>query len=324
MTLNLKPTLLFMGSPEFACDILRALHENHFQIIGVVAQPDKKAGRGMKMHSPEVALFAREHNLPLSQPDTLRDPEAVAWIADKKPDFIIVAAYGKLLPDTILKIPKIDCLNVHASLLPEYRGAAPVNHVLLDGKTETGVSIMRMVKALDAGPVYVSERLKIDQADDAMTLTKKLSKLGAEALIKIIDDILTKKIKPIEQDHARATYAPKLTRDLSPIDWKQPAQKTFCQIRALVPWPTATTLLMGKNIKIFSSKILPEKSTQPPGTIAHIAHVGWTIATGTTNLLVTDIQMEGRARMSAFDLANGLRLGAGVVLGRSYEEGNGA
>jgi len=303
-----------MGTPEFARIILERLHKEGYPIIAVLAQPDKPAGRGKKLHSSPVALYAREQGLALYQPFKVRDLEVVDEIVRLSPDYIVVAAYGKILPVDILDASKKETLNVHASLLPEYRGAAPINYALLKGKDKTGISIIRLIKEMDAGPVFLTKEINIDKDDDAITLTDKLARLGAETIVEALKKIHAQELKPTEQDADKATFSPKLTRELSPIDWKRSALEITNQIRALLPWPVACTTIDGKVLKIYTASVLEQKSQASPGTLTHIAASGWTVATGSTDMLIKEVQLEGKKRMNAFDLANGLRLQPGKVL----------
>jgi methionyl-tRNA formyltransferase len=310
------PKIIFLGTPEFARVILEKLHAAGFPILAVVAQPDKPSGRGQKMHVPPVAEFAKEKLLSLYQPEKLRDEKFLQALAAHQADYLIVAAYGKILPESLLKTAKKDCLNVHASLLPRYRGAAPINHALLNDEKETGVAIMRVVKELDAGPVFFEKRMMISDDDDALSLTEKLAKIGAEALIEALKKIAKEKLHPVEQNHAASTYAPKLDKTLSLIHWQKTAREILNQVRALLPWPVAQTKILGKNLKIYDAKVAGQKSQGVLGEIIHMAKDGWTVVTGDGDLIVSQVQLEGKKRMSAFDVANGLRLNIGTVLGK--------
>ncbi len=306
-----KPTVLFLGTPEFALTSLKLLFEAGFPIVGVVAQPDKPSGRGQKMHAPPVAEFAKANNLKLFQPPKIRDDVVLAELESLKPDFVIVAAYGKILPERLLKIAKIECLNVHGSLLPDYRGAAPINQALLDDKKITGVSIMRVVKELDAGDVFLTKEVPISDTDDAVSLTNSLADIGAHALIETMNKITQGELKAKPQDAARASYAHKLTKEMAALDFNKPARAIFNQVRALVPWPVAQTKLEGKTLKIYRTEILNTKSGKTPGQVTHIAQAGITVATADFDLLIKEAQLEGKKRMNAFDLANGCRLRVG-------------
>lgn len=303
-----------MGTPEFACVILQRLYESSHQVVGVFAQPDKPVGRGQKMQSPPVALFAKEKKLPLFQPLRIRDAKVLQNIKDLVPDFIVVAAYGKILPAELLEIPKFECLNVHASLLPQYRGAAPIHYALWHDEKETGVTIMRVVEKLDAGPIFLEKKIKITDADTALTLTGKLADLGAWALIETLDSYQTD-WQPKQQDESQATCAPKLKKEMALIDWTKSARRIFNQIRALQPWPIAETTLARKRLRIFAANVLNEKTAGRPGEIVHLSGQGWTVVTGDGVLLVKEVQLDGKKKMLAFEAANGMRLRVGNILG---------
>lgn len=304
-----------MGTPEFARVILEALCKSVYPLVAVVAQPDRAAGRWHQLSSPPVAEFARQNKLPLLQPEKIRDEDVLEQIAALRPDYIVVAAYGKILPAALLQIAKKECLNVHASLLPQYRGAAPINHALLDDLAETGVSIMRVVPELDAGPVFLEKKIPMTDEDDAISLTAKMADIGAQALLEALSHIEEGKCQARAQDVSRVSFAPKLSRELAPVSWQDPARKIFNQVRALVPWPVAETRLKGKRLRIFKSHCLDEKNSGAAGEILHMGERGMTVATGQGNLLLEEIQLEGKKRMRAFDLANGLRLKVGEKFG---------
>lgn len=307
--------IVFMGTPDFAHVILEGLLGAGHKIQAVFAQPDQPAGRGRKIMSAPVALFARGKNLKLFQPSQLLEPSVIRIVQDFSPDFLVVAAYGKILPEAFLKIPKKYAINVHASLLPKYRGAAPIPYALLHGEKETGVSIMKIAKDLDAGPVFLKKRIAIEEHDNAMTLTQKLADLGATALLEAIEKIMAENLIPIEQDHTQATSAKKLTKGLALLDWKKPAEKIFNQVRALNPWPVAETVFQDQRVRIFEAGMGAPLQKGLPGEILHINPQGFTVATGQGSLLVKEVQVPGKKRGLAFDIANGLRLKVGDVLG---------
>jgi len=308
----MKPSVIFMGTPHFAQTILDELVKAGFPVQAVFAQPDKPAHRGKKLTSPPVAMYAKENNLPLHQPDKLKTDEMRKFFSQNRPDYIVVAAYGKMIPDFIIQAPSKDILNVHASLLPEYRGAAPINYAILDNKKTAGVTIMRIAAKLDAGPMYLKKDTPIAENDDASTLTAKLANLGASALIEAIDKIENDNLKPTEQDESLVSYAPKLSKELALIDWQKPARDIFNQVRALIPWPVARTRILDKDLKVFASEIQDQKSQSEPGTITHISQAGMTVCTSSTDLIISEVQLEGKKRLNAFDLANGLRLKPGM------------
>ena len=304
-----------MGTPEIAKTILAHLHAQNFPIVAVFAQPDRPKGRGKKMQSPPVAEFAKEHNLPLFQPETTKDDSILSKIEELAPDYIVVAAYGQILPKRLLQAPKKECLNVHASLLPRYRGAAPINYCLLNGDKETGVSIMRVVPKLDAGPVFLADSFPITDDLDAVTLTEKMADVGAKALVKTLLGLEAGELTATEQDELQVTYAHKLSREMSAINWNKPARDIFNQVRALVPWPVAVTTLENEPLKVHKASVLDESPKGTPGQVVHVAKQGWTVVCGEGALLLQELQVQGKKRMSAFDVANGMRLTAPFQLG---------
>lgn len=302
-----------MGTPEFAATILKKLHDNGFPILAVFAQPDKPVGRGHNLASPPVAEFAKTHNLPLLQPAKIREPHVLETLQKLKPDFLIVAAYGKILPEEILRTPKIDCINVHASLLPKYRGAAPIQRAILDGETQTGASIMSMVYELDAGPVYGSEIVPITPHDTDVTLTQKLADCGAAALISALPKIAAGELQATPQNPAEASYAHKLTKDMAKVDWQKSAVAIANQIRGLSAWPVAESTIGGKRLRLHAAEVLASQTSQAPGTIVHMASQGLTVATGLGDLLLLTCQAEGKKRLPASEVAHGLRLQVGDI-----------
>ncbi len=315
MDSNTQPRILFMGTPSIAKAVLEALWTNRFNIVGVVSQPDKPSGRGQKMTAPPVAEFATNHHIPLWQPQKIKDENFLQAITELKPDITVVVAYGKILPSEFLKLTGKECVNVHASLLPEYRGAAPINHVLLDGKSKTGVALMRVVQELDAGAVFAVSEIEIEEHDNAVTLLQKMADSGGELLCNNLQKIYTGSIQAIEQDHARATYASKLTKEMAEIFWDQPAQVILGKVRGLVPWPVAQTNLQGKKIKIHKARLLSTNSSDDAGTIIMIDKAGWIVTTGTNDILIESVQLEGKPIQESFAVANGLHLKKGIRLG---------
>lgn len=300
-----------MGTPEFAKVILESLYETGFPILAVFAQPDKPVGRGHKMASPPVAEFAKEKNLTLYQPDPLKNSPEEKTLTELNPDFIIVAAYGKILSAKVLQSAKIDVVNVHASLLPKYRGAAPIHYAILNGEKKTGVSIMSVCQELDAGAVYQMAEEEIIDEDTSPDLLNRLAVLGGKALVDALPKIFSGELKAKEQNHADATYSPKLTKELSVIDWSKSAEEIHNQVRALVPWPVAITTLTDKRCKIFKTRVLKTQSKGDPGQMVHVAKAGVTVVTGSGDLLIEEMQLDGKKRMKSFDLINGLRLEVG-------------
>jgi methionyl-tRNA formyltransferase len=294
-----------MGTPEFAVASLKRLVEDGYEICGVFTQPDKPKNRGMKLMFSKVKEYALQQGLPVFQPLKMRDGEALRIVQELNPDLIVVAAYGKLLPDEILSAPQYGSINVHSSLLPKYRGAAPINWAILNGEAETGISIMYMVQALDAGDVIRVAKTPIDPEEDAQELTARLAKLGAQALSETIPSLADGSAARTPQEESLQTYAPMLSRELSPIDWTADSRKIHNQVRGLIPWPCATASLQGKNFKIYKT-YLGRPTAAQPGTMLSAGPAGIEIVCGDgRSLFITQLQAEGGKRMSATDYLRG-------------------
>lgn len=304
------PSILFMGTPDFARVILQALHQAGYPIVGVFAQPDKRGGRGQHLLSPPVALYARAHQLPLFQPTSVKDEEVLKTIESFKADLIVVAAYGKILPDRILASARVACVNLHASLLPKYRGASPISAAILSGDLRTGVSLMEVHSQLDAGPVYSTTELEIEPHDTTETLTQKLAVSGAQLLLDSIPNLLQKKL-PVPQNESLATYAGMIKKEMAHIDWTQSAVQIERMIRAYQPWPVAYTLIDNQALKIYSALLLDGLHKADKGTIVGISPQGIEVVCGNGILCITEVQLQGRNRMKASDFARGYRLKVG-------------
>lgn len=304
-----------MGTPEFAKVSLAALIDAGYLLKAVFTQPDKPAGRGRHRLSPSCAMFARENKIPLFQPASLKNEETLSLIESMKPDFIVVAAYGKILPERALKAASIDCLNVHASLLPKYRGAAPTNWALINGEEETGVSIMEVVPQLDAGPVYCEAKVKIEDDDTTGSLTERLAKAGAELLIRAIPKIASGEIIPKPQDDSEATMAPSLKKEDGKIDWTNKAISIHNRIRGVNPWPGAYTFVDNKLLKIYHNRVLTERPASVAGEIYFLNEKGIHVACGDGAILLTEVQIEGKKKMPAAEFVRGYRLEIGKKFG---------
>ena len=291
--------ILFMGTPEFAVASLRCLVEEGHTICGVLTQPDKPRNRGHKVTFSPVKEYALSQSLPVYQPTTLRDEAALELVKGLAPELTVVAAYGKLLPEEILAVPPLGSINVHSSLLPKYRGAAPINWAILNGETTTGVSIMYMAKALDAGDVILQKSTAIGPEEDAPALTARLAQLGAEALSETVAALAAGTASRTPQDELEMTYAPMLSRELSPMDWTRPAAALGCQVRGLIPWPCAQAEIAGQRFKVY--RTAPGNPTdKDPGTLLSAGKRGIEMACGDgRSLYLTEIQAEGGKRMSA-------------------------
>lgn len=289
--------ILFMGTPDFAVESLKALVEGGHTVCGVFTQPDKPRNRNKVTFSP-VKEYALSQNLAVYQPVTVKDGEAMSIVRELDPELIVAVAYGQVLPEEILNYPKFGSINVHASLLPKYRGAAPINWAILNDEKTTGVSIMYMVRRLDAGDVIRVGELALDNAD-APTLTARLAALGGRELLTAIGELAAGTATRTPQDEEQHTYASMLSRELSPIDWTRPARAIDCQVRGLIPWPCASTELEGRKLKVFATKPGRETSAQP-GTILAAGKVGIEVACGDgKSLYITELQAEGGKRMAA-------------------------
>ena len=305
--------IVFMGTPEFAVASLKRLVEDGHEICGVFTQPDKPKNRGMKLVFPPVKEFALSQGLPVFQPESMKEESAVELLRSLKPELSVVAAYGQILPEEALQVPTLGSINVHASLLPRYRGAAPINWAILNGETETGVTIMHMAKKLDAGDIVTVRRTPIDPNEDAETLFARLAELGAQLLSETIPLIESGAATRTPQDEAQSTYAPMLSRALSPIDWKKPSRVILDQIRGLVPWPVASTVLDGKTLKIYQAQ--PCKATSELPGMMRAVKGGIEAACGDgQSILITFLQPEGGKRMSASAYLNGRRIASGSYL----------
>ena len=291
--------ILFMGTPDFAVASLKRLVEDGHDICGVFTQPDKPKNRGHKLAFSPVKEYALSQDLAVYQPLKMRDGEAMSIVEELAPELIVVAAYGKILPEDILNYPKYGSINVHSSLLPKYRGAAPINWAILDGEAETGVSIMYMAKELDAGDVILQKATAIGEDEDALALTTRLAELGAEALAEAVEGLKNGTASRTPQDGSKQTYASMLSKEMSPIDWSRPARAIDCQVRGLIPWPCASTELAGQRFKVY--RTAPGRKTdKAPGTILAAGKMGIEVACGDgQSLCITELQAEGGKRMAA-------------------------
>ena len=291
--------ILFMGTPDFAVASLKRLVEDGHEICGVITQPDKPKNRGHKLLPTPVKEYSLTQDLAVYQPLKARDGEAMGIVEALQPELIVVAAYGKILPEELLNYPKYGSINVHSSLLPAYRGAAPINWAILDGLTETGVSIMYMAKELDAGDVILQKSTAIGEDEDALALTARLAELGAEALSETVTALENGTAVRTPQDHKKHTYAPMLSRELSPIDWSRSARAISCQVRGLIPWPCAACELGGVKLKVYQTRV-GEETDKAQGTLLSADKRGIAVACGDgKRLYITELQAEGGKRMAA-------------------------
>ena len=307
--------IVFMGTPEFAVPSLKALVEAGYEICGVFTQPDKPKNRGMRLQASPVKEYALSRGLPVFQPVKMRDGEALAILQKLKPDLIAVAAYGKILPADILELPPLGCVNVHSSLLPKYRGAAPINWAILNGEDETGVTIQRMAEGIDTGDILAQVKTTIDLNENAGQLLTRLARLGAELLTETVRELGTGSARPTPQDESRASHAPMLSKELSPMDWGKTARQLHDQVRGLHPWPSAVAVLDGIRCKIIRTSILDEETDQPSGTVLQADKKGLRAACGDGRVLeILELQPDGKKVMAATAFLMGHPIRTGTVI----------
>lgn len=303
-----------MGTPEFAVPALRALHENGQDVALVVTQPDRPKGRGRKVIPPPVKEVAVSFGYEINQPASIRTDEFADHMAKYKPDIIVVVAYGHIIPKNILAIPKIATINIHASLLPKYRGPAPIQWAIINGEKETGVTIILMDEGLDTGDILLSSKVEIFPDDTSGTLHDRLSALGADLLIQTIKSFETGNINPIPQDNTQATYAPILKKNDGRMNWEMPAQTLEAFIRGMTPWPGAFTFHDNKRLKIFKARSIIIDTVETPGTVIKRFPDELCVATGKGVLSLIKIQSESGKRLLIKDFLRGYKIPPGTVL----------
>jgi methionyl-tRNA formyltransferase len=301
--------IVFAGTPDFAVPPLEALLQSGHVPAAVYTQPDRPAGRGRRITASPVKQLAVQHGLPVCQPVTLKTAEACAELAKLHPDLLIVVAYGLLLPVEILSIPRLGCINIHASLLPRWRGAAPIQRAILAGDAETGVCLMQMEAGLDTGPVLACARTIIGVEDSGSRLHDRLARMGARLLSDNLDALLQKKLVPRAQDDAVATYAHKLDKSEAVLDWQQDAPALARKVRAFNAWPVAETRFQGKQLRIWMACALEVDSNQPPGAVLSCSRAGVDVACGSGVLRLQQLQLPGGRAMAAAEFVNAHALG---------------
>jgi methionyl-tRNA formyltransferase len=307
--------IIFMGTPEFAVPTLRSLIAHGANVVAVVTQPDRPKGRGRVLTPPPVKVLAQGAGIDVLQPTKIRTDSFLDELRAYHADIILVAAYGRILPQTILSLPRLGCINVHGSILPKYRGAAPIQTAILRGEKEAGVTIMQMDAGLDTGDMLLLGSLSISDHDTSSTMIPKLAELGAELLIQVLKALALAPLPPQKQDDSQASLAPPLTKDDATINWQHSASAISCQIRALDPWPLAHTAYEGKQLKPFCPIVMHEPCSEAPGTLVRADKNGLVIACGNDLLLITEIQFEGKKRMPVHSFLLGHPLTIGTVLG---------
>lgn len=307
--------IVFMGTPDFAVPSLKGLAEAGHEICGVFTQPDKPKNRGMKLQQSPVKECALALGLPVFQPAKMRDGAALAILQGLAPDLIAVAAYGKILPVDILDLPRLGCVNVHSSLLPKYRGAAPINWAILNGEDMTGVTIMRMAEGMDTGDILAQAQTPIDLNENAAQLFGRLAELGAELLVKTVAAVAAGTAHSVPQDGALATHAPMLSREQSPMDWTRTARQLHDQARGLYPWPAATAVLGGVRCKVLRTALTGETADGAPGTVAQADKRGLKVVCGDGGVLdILELQPDGKKAMASPAFLLGRPIPRGTIL----------
>ncbi|HZG71211.1 MAG TPA: methionyl-tRNA formyltransferase [Chondromyces sp.] len=310
--------IVFMGTPDFSVPILQTLINDGYHIQAVVTQPDRPVGRKRVLTPPPVKIEAEKHGISIYQPEKLRESVELQQIIDLHPDLIVTAAYGQILPKVLLEAPKHGCINVHASLLPELRGGAPIHYSILQGKKKTGITIMYMAEKLDAGDIISQVEVPIEEIDHVGSLHDKLSAAGAKLLSQTVPKLLAGEVKPVQQDEERATFAYNIKREQEKIDWSRTGEEIYNHIRGLHPWPVAYTTWNGQVMKIWWGEKVSASSEAEPGTVLRTEKDGFLVATGSNIAIkITDLQPAGKKRMNAEQFLRGAgnELKAGNKLG---------
>jgi methionyl-tRNA formyltransferase len=304
--------VIFMGTPDFACPTLQMLISRNEEIVAVVTQPDRPKGRGQKLMPPPVKALALEHALPVFQPLKVRAPEFVETVRQLRPDVIVVVAFGQILPKILLDIPPFGCINVHASLLPRYRGAAPLNWCLINGEVETGVTTMLMDPGLDTGPMLLKRSTPIDGSEDIVSLHDRMAVMGAELLAETLDKVYAGSVVPQAQDDSLSCYAPLLKKEDGLVDWQRDAHAIHNQVRGLVVWPGAWSFLDGQQLKICRTRV--GDGAGLPGTILRSDKGGIEVACLNGSLIIDELQLAGKKRLDAASFLSGYAIPAGTQM----------
>ncbi|MBQ2004991.1 MAG: methionyl-tRNA formyltransferase [Peptococcaceae bacterium] len=311
--------VVFMGTPDFAVQSLNALVDAGHEVTAVITQPDRPKGRGNKMAFPEVKTRALELGLPVHQPDSVKDGAFLELLKSYDPEVIVVVAFGRILPQAVLDLPPYGCVNVHGSLLPEYRGAAPIQRAVLDGRKETGVTTMRMDIGMDTGDMLMQATLPITDEDTTGTMFDKLAELGGKVLIDTLAGLENGTVVPVKQDDSKATHAARILKEDEVIRWEDSAEKIFCQIRGLSPAPGAYTWWNGERLKLWKARISDRETGKAPGTVVAISKNALTVQTGKGCLEVLELQPAGKKAMPAQAFSNGAGVAEGIVFGEIHE-----
>ncbi|RHS85888.1 methionyl-tRNA formyltransferase [Clostridium sp. AM42-4] len=310
--------IVFMGTPDFSVPTLEALVASEHEVVGVVTQPDKPKGRGKEIHMSPVKECALQHNIPVYQPVRARDEAFVDEMRALNPDVMVVIAFGQILPKSLLELPKYGCVNIHASLLPKYRGAAPIQWAVINGDEETGITTMMMDVEMDTGDILEKTVVKLDPEETGGSLFDRLSLLGGDLILSTLSKLEKGEITPVPQDHEKATYVKKISKSMGDIDWTMDAVSIERLVRGLNPWPSAFTRWNGKMLKIWEAKVLPDPDVKLPcGSVISASDEGLKIQTGAGVLCVTSLQLEGKKRMDTAAFLRGYQVAAGSMMERS-------
>ena len=310
--------IIFMGTPDFAVAALDALCAAGQNVILAVTQPDRQKGRGRKVIQTPVSVCAQKWGVPVFQPARIREPEAVEKIRSLQPDLIVVAAFGQILPQELLDIPRLGCVNIHASLLPGLRGAAPIQWAVINGDAESGVTLMQMNAGLDTGDILFQEKVAIGPQETGESLYEKLAELGGQMIVRYLPAIESGDINPVPQDDERSSYAPMLRKEMGEIDWTMPAAQIERRLRGMLPWPGAYTKLDGHVLKVWKAEVAePEQDAGPalPGTVLYTDRSRICVCTGDGVLALLEVQAEGKKRMGTDAFLRGTKIPAGTLLG---------
>jgi methionyl-tRNA formyltransferase len=316
--------IIFMGTPDFSVPVLQRIISDGFEVIAVVTQPDRPVGRKKVLTPPPVKVAAEKHGIPVYQPEKIKVKEEMDKIISLQADLIVTAAFGQILPNELLAAPKLGCINVHASLLPELRGGAPIHYSILQGKEKTGITIMYMAEKLDAGDILTQAEVAIKEDDNVGSLHDKLCAVGADLLSETIPKLVKGELSPIKQNDEKATFAPNIKREQEKINWQQNGEDIYNHIRGLNPWPVSYTLLNGDIMKIWAARKYHHNKSGGPGEILEVEENGLIVATGNeTSMLITELQPSGKKKMKARDYLRGAGsfIQPGMRLG-DYHEGN--
>ncbi|MFC0233765.1 methionyl-tRNA formyltransferase [Vagococcus entomophilus] len=299
--------VVFMGTPEFSVPILEGLLAQNYEVVAVVTQPDRPVGRKKVLTAPPVKIAAVAHGLEVLQPEKISGSVEMLRVMEFEPDIIVTAAFGQFLPEKLIQSAKHGVINVHASLLPKYRGGAPVHYAIINGEKETGVTIMQTIKKMDAGAIYLQRAIPITDKDDVGEMFKKLSILGKELLLEALPDILSGRLQATPQNEAEVSFSPNIKREEEAIDWQKNAGQIDCQVRGMRPFPGAFTMYQGKRMKLWDVAVVLEKTEAKPGTIVAIHKKDFWIAAGNQTIVqINQLQPAGKGKLSAVDFLNGI------------------